>query len=704
MNFTFRLARLFFSMLAMLIAFSVHSVYASEAARTEVVEQPNLQAQLLSEVDGFAPGDTFWTAVKLQPDEGWHTYWINPGDSGLATQIEWQLPDGVSAGSIIWPIAEKYRIGPLANYGFEGTTYLLTEIKVDADYAGEELTLQNRVDWLVCEEYCIPGSAEFSLTLPYKTSPNRVNQNSFLQARDRLPETADWPAYFDIEDRTVTIVIDHDDAAEMAAAEGFYAYVGAGELVEHAEDADINIYDNSVILRRSLNTYFSGVDDSFPLLLYTPEQSILITAQVSSENQISTNDYSENLAQQSSVGLISIFAFAFLGGLILNLMPCVFPVLSLKALAMTNASGGKGKDAFFYTLGVICTFVVFAAILLALRASGEALGWGFQLQNPWLIALLALLFVAIGLNLNGVFQVGSRVSQLANYGQQPAKSNKGSFATGVLAVLIASPCTAPFMGVALGVAITQNAPVALLIFATLGLGLAFPFILLAVLPGINRILPKPGQWMDTFKQWMAIPMYLTSVWLLWVFARQAGADSQALLLLAIVLLGTALWLQGKRQLKAEPGKKSLVAVFGFIVLALATLYAALQIQTSRQNLDTTNQSWQPWSPELLQSSRAEGPVLVNMTADWCITCLANERIALDTSHTRSLFSEYKITYLKGDWTLQDPAITDYLAEYERNGVPLYVLYWPEQEPIVLPQILSNSIIREYIDSVAGNAL
>lgn len=683
--------------------FALPSAYAQTSAQTEVISQPHLDAQMLSEVESAQPGASFWVAIKLMPDDGWHTYWINPGDSGLATQINWQLPDGVSAGDIVWPRADKYRIGPLANYGFEDTTYLLTEISVDDSFSESELRLENRVDWLVCEEYCIPGHAEFDLRLPVSTNTAQLssdNADSFTQARQNLPQTASWPAYFDVQGNNVTILIEHPEAVEMAAESDFYTYVGAGELVEHAESGDIEIAEDSVIVRRTRNTYFSGVDDSFPLLLSTSDRAVLLTAQ-SSNGSSTAPSTTTQVSTDGGISLASVLLFALLGGLILNLMPCVFPVLSLKALAVANSGDRKLADALWYTAGVIITFLAFAGVLLILRASGEALGWGFQLQNPWLIAILSILFVAIGLNLSGIFQFGSSITQLANMTSQPAAGGaKGSFATGVLAVIIASPCTAPFMGVALGFAIVQPIPAALLIFATLGLGLALPFILLGLIPGLSRFLPRPGPWMDTFKQWLAIPMYLTTVWLLWVFARQAGVDSQAILLVALVLFITTLWWYGKRQLQSKKSVAGKIWLSILLLLSALTAYSAINIQQSPTQSDTADsgRQWQSWSAERLAEAREEGPVFVNMTADWCITCLANERVALETQATRELFSNNDILYLKGDWTLQDPEITEYLAQYGRNGVPLYVLYWPGEEPLVLPQILTNTIIRERVES------
>lgn len=672
-------------------------------SRSDIVEQPHLNAKLMSEQAQVAAGSSFWVAVKLMPEAGWHTYWMNPGDSGLATQIQWQLPDGATVGPILWPIAEKYRIGPLANYGFEGDTYLLQKITLTDDFSAQQLSLANRVDWLVCEEYCIPGHAEFELTLPIASDsePAADNQASFTQARNNLPNTADWPIYFDIQGNTVTFILEHPQAIEMAQSDDFYIFVGAGELVEHAEEAEVEVADNSVIVRRTRNAYYYGVEDAFPVLLVGGHQAVELTAQSVNEGNFSPSP--EDNATASSLGLASVLAFAFIGGLILNLMPCVFPVLSLKALAIANHHDGRLADSLWYTLGVVITFIFIAGLLLILRASGAALGWGFQLQSPWLIALLALLFTAIALNLSGVFQMATSIAQLANVAPKHSGSSRarGSFSTGILAVIIASPCTAPFMGVALGFAIVQPAPIALLVFAVLGLGLAFPFLLLAMVPALAKLLPKPGPWMESFKQWMAIPIYLTTIWLLWVFARQAGVDSQAILLVGLTLLATTLWVFGKRQLQGRKSRTTLFAMVALLLLTLASVYAALSMAQPPAQSTTDTQHWQSWSEQQLTEAREEGPVFVNMTADWCITCLANERVALNTSATRALFSEHGITYLKGDWTLQDPAITEYLAQYGRNGVPLYVMYWPDREPEVLPQILTNTIVREHVEALSA---
>lgn len=663
----------------------------ANADRSEITVQPHLEAQLLSEYAQVSPGQTLTIAAKLVPEEGWHTYWMNPGDSGLATVIHWTLPESVSAEPIQWPVAEKFDIGPLSNYGFEGVTYLLSDLHIPADFNEPTLHIEARVEWLVCEEWCIPGHAEFSLDIPVgEAQLSATNAASFTVARNSLPAIEDWPARFDIQARQVTLLVEHEHAVDIAQSDNFYAYVGAGELVEHQETGDVQVTEDSVIIRRTLNTYFHETPTSFPLLLVGDSQAVQVEIHYAGSSSTAPTSAVDTSVQP----LALMLGFAFVGGLLLNLMPCVFPVLSLKALHVANTHNRK-SDTFWYTAGVVNTFVLFAALLLLLRAAGQALGWGFQLQNPWLIASLTFLFVAIGLNLSGVFQVGTRLMQLGGK-QVPEHGAKGSFATGVLAVIIASPCTAPLMGAALGFAITQSSPLALSIFATLGLGMASPFIALAFIPALSNRLPKPGQWMDTFKQWMAIPMYLTSVWLVWVFGRQAGIDSLALLLIGVVLFATGLWWLGKQQLagKRRVGQRIVVAVL-FAIAAIA-LALAMQLQSRTTSTTSENQHWQAWSPEQLADLKNSQPVFVNMTADWCITCLANERVALETSATRALFREYNIAYLKGDWTLQDERITDYLAQYQRNGVPLYVLYWPGEEPQVLPQILTNNVIRDAV--------
>jgi thiol:disulfide interchange protein DsbD len=386
-----------------------------------------------------------------------------------------------------------------------------------------------------------------------------------------------------------------------------------------------------------------------------------------------------------------------LGGLILNLMPCVFPVLSLKALSLTQQAHGELREqrlhALSYTLGVLATFSLITGVLLALRAGGAAIGWGFQLQNPWVIGALAYLMFMLGLSLSGVIELGTRWMGMGQSLTQ-SKGHSGSFFTGVLAVVVASPCTAPFMGTALGYAVTQPAYIAFSVFFALGIGFAAPFLLLAISPSLARWLPKPGAWMDAFKQAMAYPLYLTTLWLLWVLGRQTGVDGMTAALAGLLALAAACWLWGRQR------RHALLAM-GLVGVAIACLGWATGMQSQAA---TTAGNWQPWSEQRLQSLRAAGkPVLVNMTADWCITCLANERVALDTDAVKQTMQTHQISYLKGDWTRQDPAITAYLAQFRRNGVPLYVVYPadPLAPPQVLPQILTPGLVVAALQAAAN---
>ncbi len=398
---------------------------------------------------------------------------------------------------------------------------------------------------------------------------------------------------------------------------------------------------------------------------------------------------------ESETSFLLMAVFAFLGGAILNLMPCVFPVLALKVLGLVNASSVSLQEqrahGLSYTAGVVASFLAMAALLLALRAAGEALGWGFQLQTPWLVALLVYLFFALGLSMSGFVELGA---SWAGVGQQLTEKSghSGSFFTGVLAVVVASPCTAPFMGAALGFALVQPPAMALTIFAALGLGMAAPFLLLVGIPALASRLPKPGAWMNTFKEWMAIPLYLTAIWLIWVVGRQTGVNGMALVLCGCVMIYMALWFW-----RAGSIVKRITAA-----LALALAVAALAGPWLQQRAEPTANAGSVYSAERVLELRASGkPVFVNFTADWCITCLANERVALSQDAVLSAFRENNVAYLKGDWTNSDPRITEVLAQYGRSGVPLYLLFPadPSAAATVLPQILTTDIVLNALDSL-----
>ena len=680
------------------------------------VQSTHLKAELVSEYSQLQPGQTVTLALHTEHEPHWHTYWLNPGDSGLATSIQWQLPEGVTAGPIQWPTPKAIRIPPLVNYGYENQAVLLTQLTLPADYSAASLQLIANVDWLVCKEICIPASAELRLTLPVAATAVLSAEAAplLVTARAAMPQPLQVIGRYQVQDGHFSAVI---ELPEDVRASAFF--VGAGELVDHAAPQQLVFQDGKLLLQQPQNTYFSQSPDEIPLVLMTEGgarqlmlqyQPAMPSAEATSSKQQPTENNRSDTGQSSvfSFSQLSLMLlFALLGGLILNLMPCVFPVLSLKALSLSRADqqlAAQRAEALWYSVGVVVSFVVLAALLLLLRAGGESLGWGFQLQNPLLVALLAFLLFALGLSLSGLLQFGLG---LMNSGQQLTQQSgqRGSFFTGVLAVVVASPCTAPMMGTALGYAATQSAPVALLVFAALGLGMALPFLMLALRPQLAAKLPKPGPWMEQLKHWLAIPLYLSAVWLLWVYGRQTSIDALALALLGLVALAVACWQWGLVQAAGQLDKScrlnKLIALVALVFALLSILpakndaFSASSVQPSdaATELEAEAGGAEAWSAARLAELRAQGkPVLVNMTADWCITCLVNERVALDTEESKAAMQQYQLTYLTGDWTKQDPAISTYLKQYGRDGVPLYVLYFPGHDGQLLPQILTPNTL------------
>tara|TARA_R110002126_G_scaffold43555_8_gene124861 strand:+ start:11917 stop:14055 length:2139 start_codon:yes stop_codon:yes gene_type:complete len=697
---------LFFS--SLLLSFTL------QASSSGWQQAKHIKAELLSEYSTVSPGQRFALLLHFEPDPGWHTYWQNPGDSGLPTSINWQLPENVKATGIQWPTPEGFIIPPLVNYGFAGQTLLLSELSLPADYTQDTLTINATVDWLVCEEICIPTDASFTLTLAVASQSELAGslQPLFVKARAALPLDTGAVGDYAISGGAFSAQL---NVQLPEPPVGFF--VAGTELVDHAAPQQLVPQANGWLLQQAINTYFSSAPQQVEVVLvdaagrgysvnlqYRQQPAAQGDGAVIAGTETGSAEILVTGGTLSQTSLWLILLMAAGGGLILNLMPCVFPVLSLKALSIAANSQQRQqqrRDALFYTTGVVLSFLVLAGLLIALRAAGSAIGWGFQLQSPLLVGLLVYLLFALGLSLSGLVQFGLG---LMNAGSDLTTRGgaKGSFFTGVLAVVVASPCTAPFMGTALGYAVTQSPLVALLVFAALGLGMALPFLLLAYIPALARLLPKPGAWMETLKQLLAWPLYLSAVWLLWVFGRQAGIDAMALLLVGILALAAALWLWGRVQLGA--GWFNKLAALGLLVLALITLWQGAKMQVAANNSQQAAnqvQHWQSWSPEKLTELRQQGkPVLVNMTADWCITCLVNERAALNTDRSKAALSEYNVSYLKGDWTRRDSDITAYLQQYQRDGVPLYVLYWPGQPPKVLPQILTPDTLRQTFESLS----
>jgi thiol:disulfide interchange protein len=679
-----------FSMRGLLCFTLVFSPLVLAQPGTGPLRGDHLTVQLVADRTAVAPGETLGVALRVEHDPEWHTYWRNPGDSGLPTKLVWTLPEGASAGPIRWPVPKRLPLGPLVNFGYEG------ELLPPQLTVGGQFALALKANWLVCKEECIPGSANFELSLP--VAAQSVSDPQWALRIDAAfaaePPPREWPAQFTRAGDVIDIAIGGADAD--IAAQSIEVFPIQTQVLANARGSAVRDADGRLRVSTPISDAFNGLPQTLEFVLVAGEGAThraytLVAEAASGASAASTVPADRSAAGGAGaapLGMLLALVFALLGGIALNLMPCVFPVLSLKAMGLAEGAGDPARSrrhGLLYLAGVLATFVGLASLLLGLRAAGEQLGWGFQLQVPWVVATLALVMLAMGLSLSGLFQIGGA---WMGAGQSLASGHDGrsAFFTGVLAVVVASPCTAPFMGPALGYAVTQSPLGAILVFAALGVGLALPIVLISFVPALANRLPRPGAWMEGFKQFMAFPLYLTAVWLLWVLGQQTGVDGIAILLLGAVALAFALWLLGRAGGFVRRGLigASLVAT----VVAVVSLQGMSAVDGQAARSAAT--PWEPWSPERLAELRAEGrPVLVNMTAAWCITCLANERVALSSEAFHKRLAESGIAYLKGDWTQRDERITRYLAQFGRNGVPVYALYPAGGgEPELLPQILT----------------
>ncbi len=665
------------------------------------VSTPHVEAELVAESTGWLGGATNWVALRLKAEPGWHTYWRNPGDSGLPTTLAWTLPADWSAGEIAWPYPSVHRLGELVNYGYDGQTLHLVPLALPAGIEGD-FTVKALAKWLVCADICIPGQAELSLALPAAeiATADPVWSPRFADARARLPQGEPLAGTFQVADGEVRLQV---SAAALAGAGKVEFFAHANNLVNHGAPQRVAIDGGVARVAQQQSAYFNVAPPSVDGVLVVHGAETAAYTVVAAPGEVATVAAPVAPAPADAAGeadgssLWVTLGYALLGGLILNLMPCVFPVLALKAVSVLenrrDDPAAERRHALAYTGGVVLSCVAAAGAILLLREGGQQLGWGFQLQSPVFVALLAYVMLALGLSMSGLVQFGTR---LMGMGQQLTEQGgyTGTFFTGVLAVVVASPCTAPYMGAALGFALTQPALIAVLVFATLGLGLALPFLLLGFFPRLGAWLPKPGAWMETFKQAMAFPLYLTVAGLLWVLGRQAGTDAVALVLCGLVLLAFALWLW------SAPGRLRLVLAAAASLGALALLaHPSIEVPAARAPAVFEGEAW---SAERVAELRAQGRIVfVNFTADWCITCKVNEKVVFGNNEVRRVLAERNIAWLTADWTTPDPAITAELARHGRSGVPLYLLYPPQGEPEILPQVLTPAIFIEAVDWVSS---
>lgn len=776
---------------------------AVTGAQARPVRVDAVEAELVAERDAAVPGSTLMLGLRIRHDPHWHTYWRNPGDSGLPTRLELRLPEGWKAGEIVWPAPRRFLIGPLANYGFEDELLLPVPVSVPAQ-AGGPVELRARAQWLVCREVCIPGEAELALKLPVAASAGPSAQAPlFERAAIATPRQA-LPVRVALERGGPSLGFEHAEAGSAEffpyreglvsapAPQRLYRLPGGGWRLElsSAEGADAAAFE-----RAGFRSGPIGV----MVLDGQPFEAVAGAGEVAAGGVLVATaegaDRSGGLFPGGGTGsrllqglggspaagtgpagggglalAIAVLSGA-IGGLILNLMPCVFPVIGLKVLGFAGHGGadagtrGAGRrGALAFAAGVLLSFWLLAALLLVLRGAGQAVGWGFQLQSPAFVAAMALLFVVIGLNFAGVFEFGMRLTRLGGLDAAVAGRGgaAGSFGSGMLAVLVATPCTAPFMGSALGYTLGRPAPEVFLVFAAIALGMALPYVVLGFFPGLLRWLPRPGRWMESFRQLLAFPMFATVAWLAWVLGLQAGVDAVLALAIGAVLVALAAWLYGR--FVQAPGARGRALAGVLALAAMATgiwlawpdgdglpvaggaagsaatgagpgagaaagaglgragggqagsgqagsgqagsgqaggrLGPAAGTGTGASNRAIAG-GWEPWSQARVAQARAAGqPVFVDFTAAWCVSCQANKKLVLEREPVVSEMARRGVLRLRADWTLQDPAITAELASHGRNGVPLYLLYVPgEAQPRILPEILAPRIVIEALASL-----
>jgi thiol:disulfide interchange protein/DsbC/DsbD-like thiol-disulfide interchange protein len=704
---------------------------AAFALTGNTVATDNVKARLVSEMSAIAPGQSFWVALEFDIRDGWHTYWRNPGDSGQATKLTWQLPPGFKAGDIVWTTPHRFEIPPLVNYGYAKHAVHLINITAPKDLpVGAPVVLSAKASWLVCSDVCIPEDANLQLKLPVnaQAGADPADAALFTAARGELPSAELAATTARIRNGRLVITLGKEWGATLPQIKSlaFFPYDDGG--IEYAAPQTLSRGENAVELDMKLG-YQPPKGGTVRGVLLATEQSGSDTVTVPMEIAASFNGagagqtISKGDAQTAAAGapdntsasLPALMLFAVLGGLILNLMPCVFPVLSIKAIGLVeqakkHPAAVRAKGVVF-ALGVISSMLCLAAVLLALRSSGEQIGWGFQLQSPLFVTFLVYLLLAVGLNLSGVFEVGGGLAGVGD-GLTQGDSYRASFFTGVLTTLVATPCTAPYMAFAVGAALTQPPIAALGIFAALGFGLALPYLLLSFAPWMRRALPKPGAWMDTLKQVFAFPIYASAAWLLWVLAQQTSSFGLGAALAGAILIAFAAWAYQKSKSTSTGGRVTALVTAALAVLLACVLpvrfadVAAASPSVSAGGAHPADQ-WQPYdAAEVAKLSAAGQPLLVNFTASWCLTCLVNERNAFADSAVQEVFRSKGVTLMKGDWTNRDPAITRALASFGRAGVPLYVVYNSKpgsSEPVVLPQLLTANVVQQAFADTPSHA-
>ena len=653
-----------------------------------------VKAQLVADTSAIVPGETFQVGLLLDMADGWHTYWESPGDAGLPTRIDWKLPEGFVAGPIQWPSPKRIiEPGDIHAFGYKGQVLLLTTITPPATLAGQEILIAASASWLVCEQICIPGSAELELTLGVNAEATPANTEIFEKFHQRLPLTTAPPFSLNWQEAADSVSLKVGGVPPSATIDLFVTSGGGVHpQVERSGEEAVFTLDSKPPVRALL-----VLEDEAGVKSWVIGTSPLAKAPAP-------------FASPDQPGLLLALLYGFLGGLILNLMPCVLPVISLKIFGFIRQAGDAPAKIFrhglAFTAGIFAWFLGLGVVVLAIKAAGGEATWAFQFQNPWFNLVIAVVVFVFALNLFGVFEVvlpGRAAQAIDDTGG--GEGYLPSFFQGVFATLLATPCTAPFLGTALGFAFSQPPAIILVMFASVAAGMASPYLILSAKPAWLKLLPKPGAWMERLKQFMGFPLLATLIWLLFILGNQKGLDAVIWIAAFLLCLALALWIYGSFcGPLSKPRTRFISMTLALLIAGFGTWYFGIvQFGASARSAEQVQgKGGIPWVPftqkaldELLSDNKA---VFLDFTADWCITCKFNERTAIDRPAVRAAFSEAGIIPMKADWTNSNPEITAALAAFGRVGVPFYVIYpaGRANQPIILPEILTEQIVLDAI--------
>ena len=708
--------------LLILLVLAAVSLPASAAGGT------HLTVSLVAESEAPASGRSTRLALKFVPEPGWHGYWSNPGDSGLPPKVTWNAPRGISFGPLSHPAPELLKVAGMASFVHSGTHVLLVDMRVSKGVApGTKLPISAKLEWLACtDRLCVPERAELALQLEVGDGRGASAKAALFRAASAaLPKRSAADATYSVEDRRLLLRLPSgvarpdkarfypdqpgvvDAAAQMARAapEGVEIRLPALAPVSGPLTGVISDGIQSYRVRVRPSPSGSSLPPAEPAATADPETPLALAStpgrQIPAGGEAAPKPVLAQATESAGaeIGFLAALLGAMVGGLLLNVMPCVFPVLSLKAISLARSSRSPAAartEALAYLAGTVAVSLALGAALLGLKAAGAEVGWSFQLQSPAVVLALLLLMTAVAANLAGLYEL--RGPSIA--GGPPRNGPMGSFSTGALAAFVATPCSAPLMAPALGAALLLEPVAGLAVFAGLGIGLGLPFVAIAFVPALRDRLPRPGPWMTKFQRWLAVPMMLTAVWLLWVLGRQAGADMMAAGLLLALGLAGVLWWVGRRQALGRPRSWAVLAPVAAIA-AVAVIVLPVQQPSATASVEASSERF---SVERLEQLRASGrPVFVDFTADWCLACKVNERVAINRQGTQQAFREAGIITLVGDWTRGDPEITRFLTAHGRNSIPFYLFYAPGADPQVLPQVLTPGMLQRIAQQVPTGA-